>query len=165
MQSLKKVLFGIAYWFVLLTWGALWTTVGSIIFIFLAITGHKIHHNGCSFIVEVGKNWGGLNLGPFAMCGRYSQKDGPCYDINWFEHTRCHEFGHGIQQMILGPLWPFTVGLASVIRYWVFYFRSKQGKHNPAYDQAIFEYTASKWGHYWVNKLEGTDYSYTFKRQ
>lgn len=94
------------------------TIPGLIISAFCILFLHgKPHKNGFSYIVEVGGNWGGVELGCVALCGSYSQKDGSCYDPHWFEHTRRHEFGHTIQQLIFGPFQLFIVGIPSAIRY------------------------------------------------
>ncbi len=72
----------------------------------------KTHINGCSLITEVGGNWGGVELGAVALCGNYSETNS-----YWFEHTRRHEFGHALQNLILGPLFIFVVALPSGLRY------------------------------------------------
>lgn len=100
-----------------------------------------------------------------SCCGSYDTKDGPCYAPEFYEYTRRHEFGHAVQQMIFGPLQFFLVGIPSIARYWHQAYRSSKGLPNEEYDQAWFEYTASKWGHQWVNELEGTDFPYTFVRK
>ena len=156
MNKFVKVLWGIGFWLVSLTWGALMTIPGLIItgFCIIFLKG-KLHRNGFSYIVEIGGNWGGLDLGAVALCGNY-------YPGDWYEHTRRHEFGHAVQQLIFGPLQVFIVGIPSAIRYW--YQRLTPGPHQE-HDQAIYEYTASKWGYIWINKIEGTNLKYTFKRK
>lgn len=151
---MKKVL----YWLVQLTWGSLMTIIGLIVTGFcIAFLKGKPHKNGFSYIVEVGGNWGGLEFGAVALCGSYSQKDGPCYNPDWYEHTRRHEFGHSIQNMILGPLFPFIVGIPSACRYW--YQRIAEEKYSktfPAdwYDSIWFEGTATRWGSAWIDRIE-----------
>lgn len=148
---MKKVLLGIAYWIVQLTWGILMNIIGLFATLFcLAFLKGKTHKNGYGLITEVKGNWGGVSLGAFALCGSYNQVDGPCYDPYWYEHTRCHEFGHSIQNMIFGPLFPFVVAIPSAIRYWLFYF----GKLHTEYDGVWFERTATNWGTAWVSWIE-----------
>ena len=110
----------------------------------------KTHKNGYGFITEVGGNWGGVCLGPFALCGSYNQIDGPCFAPEWYEHTRRHEFGHSIQNMFMGPFFPFIVAIPSAVRYWLDYF----GKLKTEYDSVWFEYTATVWGTKWIDWLE-----------
>ena len=79
----KKILFSIMFWVVSCTWGIIMTTIGALITAGLnlikfagSVAGYdlkiKTHRNGCSFITEIGGNWGGLELGAFALCGNYS---------------------------------------------------------------------------------------------
>lgn len=154
MKKSKKIILGILYWIVQLTWGALMTVIGLVVTLFCMIfLKGKPHRNGFSYIVEVGGNWGGLELGAFAICGHY-------YGGSYWNSIRSHEFGHSLQNLFLGPLFPFVVGIPSAIRYWLDYF----GKLKQDYDYAWFEYTASKWGANTINKIEGTDIKYTYKR-
>jgi len=162
MNKFEKIMFGIMFWIVSLTWGALLTIPGIIIALFAILLGGTLHKNGCTFIIEVGNNWGGLEIGAIAFCGRYSQKEGPCYNPSWYEHTRAHEFGHNLQQLILGPFQLFLVFIPSAIRYW--YSRIHGLKH--PYDYALFEYIASKLGYYWMRKLDASfKEEYTYKRK
>ena len=158
-----KILKCILYWIVQLTWGSLMTIVGLLVTAFcIVFLKGKPHKNGFSYIVEIGGNWGGLELGAVALCGGYTTT---CPNQEWFEHTRRHEFGHSLQNLIFGPFTLFVVWIPSVIRYHYQNYRSRKGLPNKPYDQAIYEYTASKWGYYAVNKLEGTNLEYTFKRK
>lgn len=149
---MKKVLLGILYWIIQLTWGALMTIVGLLVtsFCILFLKG-KAHRNGYSYIVEVGGNWGGLELGAVALCGGYTTT---CPNKDWFEHTRRHEFGHSLQNLIFGPLMLFIVTIPSAIRYHYQNWRTKKGLPNKEYDDIWFEYTATKWGTWAVNKIE-----------
>ena len=151
MKKYQKILFGIIFWIISLTWGALMTIPGFIITGVAILCGGKPHKNGCSYIVEIGGNWGGLELGCVALCGSYYESS-----RDWYEHTRKHEFGHAIQQLIFGPLQLFIVGIPSAIRYWYQIIMRQHGKHfnKNWYDSIWFEGTASKWGTYWVDKLE-----------
>lgn len=157
MNKVSKILLGIGYWIVQFTWGSLMTLIGlfTTAFCLLFLKG-KAHRNGFGVITEVGGNWGGLELGAFALCGRYSQKEGPCYNPHWFEHTRRHEFGHSIQNMIFGPLFPFVVGLPSAIRYWYDRLDKKHASERGLdwYDSIWFEGTATNWGTSIVDKIE-----------
>ena len=150
-----KILKGIGYWIAQLTWGCVMTIPGLFVALFVMIFFKgKPHKNGYSFIIEVGGNWGGINLGAISLCGSYSQVDGPCFDLDWYEHTRRHEFGHSLQNIIFGPLQLFVVGIPSFIRCNFMTYEY--------YDAIWFEYTASKWGHSVVNTIENTDVQYNF---
>jgi hypothetical protein len=160
--KIKKILFSIMFWVVSCTWGIIMTTIGALATVGLNLTKVvgkcfgkdlkiKTHINGCSFITEVGSNWGGLELGAFALCGNYSQ-----INKSWFRHTRYHEFGHAIQHLYLGPLFIFIVAIPSAIRYWLQRLLQTQGVRFPAswYDSIWFEGGATKTGEKFVDWLE-----------
>ena len=148
MRTLKVI----GFWFVSLTWGALMTLVGFIVtgFCVLFLKG-KVHKNGCSYIVEIGGNWGGLELGAVALCGGYTTT---CPDEDWFQHTRRHEFGHALQNLIFGPFMLFVVGIPSAIRYHYQNWRTKKGLDNKPYDSIWFEGTATRWGTKFIDSFE-----------
>lgn len=166
---MKKIL----YWSIQVTWGLPATLLGLFVFIFVLIFKRPrwFHRNGYSFIVEFGDNWGGLSLGPFAFCGSYvagfdlTQFD---YDVNlfnkyykinnekWFEHTRRHEYGHSIQNLMWGPLWLFVIAIPSFLRYND--RLNKQIRNIPItteYDAVWFEGQATKFGERYLDKHEG----------
>ena len=158
----KKLLFGIMFWTLSLTWGIIMTAIGLIATLCLnlikfagEVAGYKLkiktHRNGCSFITEVGGNWGGLELGAFALCGNYSETS-----PEWFDHTRKHEFGHAIQHLYLGPLFIFIVAIPSASRYWYQRIMIAKGKSFPEdwYDSIWFEGDATKTGAKFVEWLE-----------
>lgn len=148
---MKKVFKGIGYWILQVTWGIIMTLIGFFATMFsLIFLKGKIHKNGYGFITEVGGNWGGVCLGPFALCGSYSQPDSSCYDSEWYYHTRCHEFGHSIQNMFLGPFFPFIVAIPSAVRYWL----DMYDKLKSDYEGVWFEHTATVWGTKWVEEIE-----------
>ena len=136
------------YWFLQLTWGALLSIPGLLIAAFCILFLHgKPHKNGYSFIVEVGGNWGGINLGAVSLCGGYTTK---CPDIEWFEHTRRHEFGHSLQNIIFGPLQLFIDAIPSAIRYWYYVYKNPE----KDYDSIWFERTATNWGTKAIQRIE-----------
>ena len=158
----KKILFSILFWVSSCTWGILMTTLGAVatgVLNLIKLVGSwfgktfkiKTHRNGCTFITEIGGNWGGLELGAFALCGNYSEKHAA-----WFNHTRKHEFGHAIQHLYLGPLFIFIVAIPSATRYWYQRIMSKRGKTFPCdwYDSIWFEGGATKTGEKVVDWLE-----------
>ena len=161
-MKIKKILFSIMFWVVSCTWGIIMTTIGAITIgslNLIKVIGTrfgkdlkiKIHRNGCSFITEVGGNWGGVELGAFALCGNYSENNKA-----WFAHTRKHEFGHAIQHLYMGPLFIFIVAIPSAIRYWYKRIMQKRGKKFPNdwYDSIWFEGGATKTGEKFIDWLE-----------
>lgn len=159
-DSTKKKWFVFKFWFLSLTWGLPLSLVGFLITGFCILIGGKPHKNGCSYIVEIGSNWGGLECGPVALCGSYSQKDKGCYNPSWYEHTRKHEFGHSSSQFIyMGVFFLFIVAIPSAIRYWYQRIAQKHGKTFPSdwYDSIWFEGMATKKGTQYVEWLEKTN--------
>lgn len=161
-MKIKKILFSIMFWVVSCTWGIIMTTIGAVATVglnLIKVIGTwfgkelkiKTHLNGCTFITEVGGNWGGLELGAFALCGNYSEDN-----KDWFAHTRKHEFGHAIQHLYMGPLFIFIVAILSAVRYWYKRIMQKRGKKFPNdwYDSIWFEGGATKTGEKFVDWLE-----------
>lgn len=158
MKKSDKLFTGILYWLIQLTWGILMTVIGLIVsFVCILFFKGKIHKNGFSYIVEVGGDWGGLSLGAVSFCGSYSLKSSPYYDIEWYERTRRHEFGHSLQNLVFGPLFPFIVAIPSAFRYWYFTIAESKGKSFPedAYDSIWFEKEATIQGKKAIDYIEG----------
>ena len=63
MKNKKLIFQAVLFWLWQLTWGALITIPGLIIAGICILLGGKVHRNGYSFIIEIGKNWGGVSLG------------------------------------------------------------------------------------------------------
>jgi len=142
------------YWALQVTWGIIMNIAGLFTYLFLITfmkNKIKIHKNGYSVIIEVGGNWGGVNLGALSLCGDYSKTNG-----YWFEHTRRHEFGHSIQNIIFGPLHLFIVAIPSFIRYWYQRIEIKKGKYFDGdwYESIWFESQATEWGTKAIEKIE-----------
>lgn len=140
---MKKKFLAVLYWIISLTWGLLMTFIGLLVTGIVIIFFHgKPHRNGWTYIVEVGDHWGGLELGAVALCGRYSDA-APLY----FDEVRKHEFGHSLQNLIWGPLFPFVIGIPSAIRYWYREYLYRHGKKpKTKYDDIWFEGQATRWG-------------------
>lgn len=113
MKKIKKIISYIVYWFIQCTWGFIMTFIGACATFGLIITGHKPKTMGPNVYFEVGENWGGVELGPFFLCSKGSSM-----------HTKYHECGHGLQNLIWGPLMPFLICIPSAARYWLFNFNS-----------------------------------------
>ena len=112
---MKKILFYILSF----TWGSIMTAIGCLATLGLLIAGHKPKKWGYCWYFEVGKGWGGVNLGPVFLVSKGSSV-----------HTKNHEHGHGIQNCCLGPLMPLVVCLPSAARYWLTNMRLMGQKKN-----------------------------------
>lgn len=125
------------YYFLNLTWGVIMTFIGGVAVIVLLILGKKPKRYHGAIYFEVGKGWGGVELGLFFVCAENSG-----------ESVKSHEFGHSLQNCIYGPLMPFLVSIPSAIRYWYREFKYHRKGLNPPtkYDDAWFEGQATEWG-------------------
>ena len=129
------------FWFLSWTWGFIMTFIGTIVFGVLMLCGYKPYRNQYGYAIEIGKNWGGLEIGPYCLV-----------NINPHESTLSHEFGHSLQNCYLDPYMPF-ISLASAARYWYreYLVKVKKMKYSdlPAYDDVWFEGTASYLGNHY----------------
>lgn len=118
MKTTSSVICDGLFYFFSFTWGVVMSVIGGMAGIILTITGHKprVFHRRVYW--EVGKNWGGVELGCFFLCSHNSSVS-----------LKQHEAGHGLQNIVFGPLMPFIVCIPSAIRYWVQEIRSYQGKY------------------------------------
>lgn len=140
MRTLKAILF----WILSLTWGLPMTLVGIVCALALLITGHKPKRFHYFIYLEVGEGWGGFEAGCFFFCSKNSSL-----------HLKQHEAGHGIQNIILGPLMPFIVSIPSAVRYWYreIVVRTGRKKYSdlPPYDSIWFEGWATSLGEKYYN--------------
>lgn len=127
----------VIFYFLSFTWGALLSVPGAVIILALAIF-KRVHVFHGRLYGVVGKNWGGLELGCFFICGENCQ----------YTQLMAHECGHGIQNTIWGPLFLFIIFLPSCIRYWYRFLKYERKGINPptAYDDIWFEGQATDWG-------------------
>jgi hypothetical protein len=104
---MKKLSYTI-YWLLQCTWGIIMTLIGGVAALVVMALGYKPRTLGPNVYFVIGHNWGGVNFGPFFFC---------CEEAD--AHTLYHEAGHGLQNIMWGPLFPFIIAIPSVVRYWV----------------------------------------------
>ncbi len=105
MRRLKLI----GFYLLSFTWGILMTLFGCVVALALLLTGHKPHMFHGSIYFEAGSNnWGGFECGPFFVTDRSPTL-----------HIKQHEAGHGLQNIMFGPLMPFLISIPSCIRYWL----------------------------------------------
>lgn len=122
---MKKALFYIVQW----TWGIIQNIIGLVLFLCLVNRRHRTFHGA---VITTWKLGSSLSLGIFIFTARP-------YDLRLIQH----EYGHTVQSLILGPIWPFVIGLPSLI--WCGCFAKYREKHSIDYYSF---YTES-----WANKL------------
>ena len=136
MKSDSKYLF----YFLSLTWGLPLTLIGLIVSFILICCGRKPKRLGWLWYFEIGKNWGGLELGLCFLCDKNSN-----YSL------KAYELGHCIgQNPVFGPLFIPIIFIPSAIRYWYQTIREKFGKKNKSYDSIWFEHNATVYGLKWL---------------
>lgn len=108
MKTFKKIISYIVYWLIQLTWGLPMTLIGAVAVLGCLITGHKPKTFGPNIYFQVGMGWGGIELGGFFLCSKTCDM-----------RTIYHEAGHGLQNLIWGPLMPFIISIPSAFRYWL----------------------------------------------
>ena len=126
------------------TWGIIMSLIGLIAVISIGLfKGFHTYHG--RLFTSIGKNWGGVSLGCFFIC------DENCINS---EHLKAHESGHGLQNIVFGPLFPFVVAIPSMIRYWYRELKyDRKGKVAPTkYDDIWFEGLATKWGKQYITQ-------------
>ena len=94
------------YWIVSCTWGIIMTFIGALGALAMLVTGHKPQVFGHSVYFVVGSGWGGVNFGAFFFVAKTSNR----------LQIKQHEAGHGLQNILLGPLMPFVVAIPSAFR-------------------------------------------------
>lgn len=140
MLVFKRILFYIASF----TWGFIMSFIGLWPIIILACM-KRVHVFHGRLYGVVGKSWGGVEFGCFFIC---------CSDCMNDDRLRGHECGHGIQNIIWGPLMPFVVSIPSAIRYWyreIIYRKDRERYWKlPDYDAIWFEGQATRWGQKYI---------------
>lgn len=114
--------------------------VGFVVYAVLRLTGHKPKvYNGICEYFEVGKNWGGFEMGWFFVCGKESP-----------DSTKAHEVGHAVQNANVGGLRMLACSIGSAFRYWY----RRIFKVKTPYDSWWFENGATTIGRAYVNKYK-----------
>jgi len=129
----------VLYYILIFTWGLPLTLLGLLLTIFLLPFG-KIRRYNYIYYIELNTNgrWG------FAM-GNMFVVSHP----NTSLMVKSHEFGHTVQNAILGPLMILLVAIPSVVRFhYRAWYRKKHAFHPlkvkmPAYDSIWFEHSAN----------------------
>ena len=116
-ERAKRALRRAGYWLVSLTWGGLMTWTGAFIALVMLLSRHAPQKLGPNVYFEVGLGWGGMEYGAFFFVAKDAS-----------DKTRLHEAGHGIQNLVLGPLMPFLVCIPSALRYWMRNCKTLAGK-------------------------------------
>ena len=118
-----------------LTWGLPLTLMGALVFFALIIAGKKPKRFGYCRYIEVGRSWGGLEGGLFFITSE-----------NPTESLLRHEMGHGLQNIIFGPLMLPLVTIPSAIRWHWRRYAARKGRKLSPYSDIWFERMADTLG-------------------
>jgi len=132
-----------AFWVVSFTWGLPASLAGAVMALVYHARGFEAQRLHRNIYFENVRPVGSNNLGPFFFLGE-----------NAMAVTPYHEAGHGLQNIVLGPLYPIVVGIPSEI--WYQYFIRKYAdelandwdpeERRIAYDKMPTERWATQWG-------------------
>lgn len=143
---MKRFISYLIFYAIQFTWGLLLNVLGIFVVLFMLITLHKPHRFGPSIYFVCKKAEGfGFEAGVFFVVGADCEDD---------MGLKCHEAGHGIQNMMFGPLMLFIVSIPSLIRYWYREFKYYRKGLEPKtdYDDIWFEGQATRLGFKFYNK-------------
>ncbi len=139
---MKKLIFYILS----LTWGSIMTLIGGIVALVLVCLNHRPSVHGGCLCFEVGYGWGAISLGLVIICSKSSAD----------ADTKNHEFGHAIQNAILGPLFIVFVAIPSFVRCqyynWMYTHNRKKYYTLPDYDSIWFEGGATRLGEKYIKE-------------
>lgn len=144
------------FYLVSFTWGFIASFIGLLIMIPFLITGKVRSWNKRIYGVfpkSFGSGWG-FEMGCFYFTS---------YDCENIDSLRYHEMGHGLQNLIFGPLQLFISTIPSIIRFWYRDLKyERKGLTPPTkYDDIWFEETATNWGKYVYGNIKiPTKYAY-----
>ena len=117
------------------TWGIIGTLIGYVCGLVFLPFAKGTYKTGNAFTIELRQNINaGFSIGPVIIIG------------NGCTLFLSHEYGHTIQNMILGPFAIILVYIPSVLRFWVREKQFKEGYSLSPYDSVWFERTATKMG-------------------
>ena len=109
---MKKFMYYLIQW----TWGLPLNLIGAIVCLVCLCCKCQInkYRNGVEIIVP--QNFGGVEFGMFFVRGKDCAGVAP------------HEYGHGIQNLWWGPLFPFVITIPSATRYWIRQFKTPKAR-------------------------------------
>ena len=123
------------------TWGILMNIIGFIIAIPFIIKSlfsktYKIKKSCFAYSIPIPYNNGSFSCGIFLFM---------CRDYDFYDTT--HELGHSIQNAYWGILFPFVIGIPSIIRYWYREYIYHKGMFPRTHYESIwFENDATRKG-------------------
>lgn len=138
---MKKALF----YLVQFTWGLAQNLVGLIGYLVLyRKCRHERFENAFITLIDSDKPFGGVSLGIFIFINGKKDED-------WLHDTRIHEYGHTIQSLVLGPVWPLVIAIPSVI--WCNF--PPLCKYRKEKNVSYYALYCEGWANLWGSKASG----------
>lgn len=148
MSEGRKRAVRLAYYVLNITYGLPMVLIGGAVGVCLRLCGVRPKRYGGGLCFETGYGYGGFSLGLTFVVSKDSG-----------ESVRQHEFGHSVQNALLGPFMPFAVGIPSAVRYWYREVRARLGKKvTTPYDGVWFEASATYLGKKYLAAFGGGEY-------
>lgn len=119
-----------------LTWCLPQNIVGFCVFLAHRKDKHVIFHNAVMTVME--------RYGPSVSLGAFTFISTCNNDPQWLTHVSCHEYGHTIQSLLLGPFYLFVVGIPSGI--WCNLFEGYRKRNDIPYSKLFCESWANRLG-------------------
>ncbi|HPD02292.1 MAG TPA: hypothetical protein P5161_03790 [Eubacteriales bacterium] len=142
---MKKVIKYVALFFFYLlqfTWGLLANLLGFLVYLSKGKLNREWFKG--ALISRHEENWGGVSLGIFIFVNGARGEQ-------WFLDARAHEYGHTLQNLLLGPLYLFVIGIPSVI-----WCNSKRFiKLREEKGVSYYEFYPEKWANAWGDRFTG----------
>lgn len=137
----------IIFYILSFTWGLITSFIGLLLMLPFFISKNYKKINGRYYGVfskKFGKGWG-FEMGCFFFTS---------YDCSETEDICAHEMGHGIQNILWGPLMLFVISIPSCIRYWYREIKYYKKKITPPteYDDIWFEKQATVFGMKYIRR-------------
>lgn len=127
------------------TWGIIMNIIGFVVYEFCVKVLKYDHYDyhGAKCAIVPNNNGFGLSLGMYIIRTQNA------------EAVMFHEFGHSIQNIFFGPLFPFLVAIPSAIRFWYRRSQTAQGiKLETGYYDIWFERQATNLGEIALNHFD-----------
>ncbi len=123
------------------TWGYLQTIAGFFLYLAYIRYPHRYYHGVVRTAWD--KN-SALSMGMFIFTPFETAEDEGRQE--YCEKVAVHEFGHTFQALLLGPLYPFIIGIPSLSWGNIPYFQKMRNEKNIPYTWLFCEKWASFWG-------------------
>ena len=132
------------------TWGHMQTLVGFFIYLWYIRSPHTYYRGVVKTAWPLNS---GLSMGLFIFTPwepeQNENKDEAKERMNYCNKVTVHEYGHTFQALLLGPLYPFVIGIPSIGWGSIPYFQRLRTKKKLSYTWLFCE----KWASYWGEKI------------